>query len=338
MVLFNNKYSRLAALYLSGNCSEAQKESFEQWLALSKANQEQFNQFKKAWELSAAAELKTQIDTEKALARVRAKISGIEANQRISKAPKMHTLKLAWRYAGSAAAIFLIGFLMYYFTKTEPKAETITYAAQNNQHNAYRFADGTDVFLKDGSLLHFQNDFGQQNERAISFEGEAFFEVAHDAEKPFLINIANLQIEVLGTSFNLKAVAGAPTYTCDLITGRVKFALLDQTNGHVLEQIVLMPGQRGVYDIKNQQISRVESPQHAISWKTGVLAFNNAPLVDVMRALEETFGLSVDLDPKLDNLKLTARFENEKPEKILEAIRVIFDLRIIQTNSKIQIR
>ena len=338
MPFIQKKYRKLATLYVSGNCTEAEKKSFEQWLAVSREHQDYFASFQQAWKLTAAASLQTEIDTEKALRKVNSKIENITVNQRISKLAKPSVHRLVVRIASSAAAVLLLGFVMYYFTRSGLNTEPVAYTAQNNQQAAFQLADGSQVFMQDGSVLQFHSNFEQQEERTVSFEGEGLFEVSHDAAKPFVVNAGNLQIEVLGTTFNLSAAAGASVYTCDLIEGKVRFALIDRSNGQVLEQLVLLPGQRGTYNTASNQISRGESPANATSWKTGVLAFNNVPLAEVMKAIAQTYKLTIDLDPGLADLKLTARFEQEKPESILEAIRVIFDLEITQTENRVIIR
>ncbi len=338
MPFVNKKYRKLASLYVSGNCTEAEKQSFEQWLAVSRDHQDYFASFQRAWNLSAAASLKSEIDTEKALNKVHSKITSISADQRISKVSSHRKLYMALRVASSAAAILLLGFVVYYFTRTTVNTQPVAYTAQNNQQSAYQLADGSQVFMKDGSVLKFQSNFGNLDQRTITFEGEGLFEVEHNAAKPFIVNAGNLQIEVLGTTFNLSAVEGTSMYTCDLIEGKVRFAMIDRSNGQVLEQIVLLPGQRGTYNLSSNQISRGDSPANVSSWRTGVLSFNNVPLGEVMKVIGETYNLSINLDPTLADLRLTARFEQEKPESILEAIRVIFDLKITQTENRVVIR
>ncbi len=206
------------------------------------------------------------------------------------------------------------------------KPVNLQYTATKIAEQPMILADGSEVTLNKGAKISYPEIFTSDT-RKINFEGEAFFNISHDPEKPFIINSGELQIEVLGTSFNFCTCPEGDNMVLYLESGKVKFSSINTANGSVREQLVLMPGQKGIYNKINGMISRAEfSNQNYLAWKTGILNFEKTPLSEVFYAIEQTYDLAIKSNNSFEMQCLTARFENETPESIFESLHTIFGI------------
>ena len=107
----------------------------------------------------------------------------------------------------------------------------------------------------------------------------------------------------------------------------MRFSSINREDGTIREQLILMPGQKGVYDKTSGMItkSQFENKNH-MAWKTGVLEFEKTPLNEVISSIEQTYKINVVSDRSFENLSLTARFDNETPESIFKSIQTIFGI------------
>lgn len=328
--------NKLVVKYLSGNCSESEKNQMEQWLAVSALNRKKFEKLKLVWTLSSVKNFVKPINVESALDKVHDRIEKSEQPVRFITR-RRSLLSIYSRKVTAVAAILLVGIFSFYLIKSDVDPEIITVDAGNNKSQIVELPDGTKVFLNADARISYPETF-TASERRIDFEGEAFFEVSKNADKPFIITATNIGVEVLGTSFNLKAISRTNEYHLDLKSGKVLlYSIHPETNAR-LEQIMLLPGERGSLSATtNTFMKERNSNENYLAWHTGLLVFENASLSDVVKSLEQTYRVNISLDPSLDDLKLTARFPHQKIESILETLHIIFACNIAVNDSTIKI-
>lgn len=326
----------LVVKYLSGNCSESEKNQIEQWLAVSAQNRKKFEKLKLVWSLSSVKNFVEPINVESALDKVHVRIEKFEQPVRfIARRPSLFSIY--GRKVAAVAAILLVGFFSFYLIQSNADPEIIMVDAGSNKSQIVELPDGTKVFLNAGASISYPESFSD-SERRIDFEGEAYFEVTKNANKPFIITATNIGVEVLGTSFNLKAISRTNDYQLDLKSGKVLLYSINSETDSRMEQIVLLPGERGLLSAStNTFLKEKNSNENYLAWHTGLLVFENAALSDVVKSLEHTYNVNITLDPALDNLKLTARFPNQKIESILETLHIIFSCNIAVNDSSISI-
>jgi len=180
-------------------------------------------------------------------------------------------------------------------------------------------SDGTKVLVNSMSKLVFPVSF-TGNKREVTLEGEALFEVAKDKSKPFIVTIKGLQIEVLGTIFNIKAYPDDNQSFTTLVEGKVKLnSVYQSSNVSYLE-----PDQQAVYDLFNTGIviRRVDAKQ-VVQWTTGRYSFTNQPLDEIMKTLSRWYDFTYRYED--ESLKLI-RFEGglnkyESIDPILDIIK-----------------
>ena len=179
-------------------------------------------------------------------------------------------------------------------------------------------SDGTRVVLNSMSKLVYPVSFTGKK-REITLEGEAYFEVAKDKLRPFIVTIKELQIEVLGTSFNIKAYPDDYQSFTTLVEGKVKLNSGFQTT----KVSYLEPDQQAVYDLSTEGIiiQKIDA-QQVTQWITGKYAFTNQTLDEIMKTLSRWY----DFNYKFDNESLkNIRFEGglNKYESIVPILEII---------------
>ncbi len=221
-----------------------------------------------------------------------------------------------------AAAILIIplllGFLsVFYFQSDKKPGEAAIAEIQCPLGVRTKFVlpDGTTGFLNSSSTLEYPVVFG--NERKVTLMGEAYFDVRHDEERPFVVKTAHLNTKVMGTQFNVIAYENENTEEIILREGEVEvYSRKGQRLG------TLESDQKLEFDRDNRRygISQVESAQY-ISWTEGKLVFRNESMEDVARRLGRWYNVDIDIqDPELFDYSFRATFMDEPLEEVLKLL------------------
>jgi transmembrane sensor len=167
-----------------------------------------------------------------------------------------------------------------------------------------RLPDGTDVWLNSVSSIRYPTAFPGR-ERKVEITGEAYFEVARDQAKPFVVEVSNMEVKVLGTSFNINSYEDEGPARTTLLDGKIAVALpSDRQSKKSGEFVVLKPGQQAVaasglltggIDRETQHLTIVNDAnvEQVMAWKNGFLSFKQADLTTVLRQLERWYDIDV---------------------------------------------
>lgn len=176
-------------------------------------------------------------------------------------------------------------------------------------------ADGTKVWMNAGSKLIYPNIFAGKV-REVELEGEAYFEVAEDKGKPFVVKTASERVEVLGTRFNVSAYKKEALSSVALLEGSVKVVLPNDF------EKVIQPGQQTVTQRNRMEVQKI-NPEEVIAWKNGEFMFNNENLESVMRKLARWYDLEIEVSPALSEVSIwgsVSRYDDFS--KVLEIIQM----------------
>ena len=197
---------------------------------------------------------------------------------------------------------------------------------------AITLPDGTKVWLNQGAILFYPEQFTGKR-RSVKLEGEAFFEVVRNEDKPFFIETAQVGVQVLGTSFNLLSHPDSSTSCIQVKSGKVAF----YENGKEAKGIELEKDQVGQFNSIDQSLTQTTlTDANYLAWKTKTLEFNNTSLKEVVRQVKRVYGKELHFNnPKLANCKLTASFKQEPVEHIYETLEILFDIETRKENNKI---
>jgi len=185
--------------------------------------------------------------------------------------------------------------------------------------------DGSKVWLNAGSALEYPVVF-TDNKREVKLEGEAYFEIVHDARHPFLVKIADtagktgddLTIQVLGTSFNAMAYANESKIQTTLLDGAVMLSKGGKT-------VRLLPGEAASTHWKNDQDLSVAKAdiEKVMSWKNGMFIYNQAPLLEIMRDIERWYDVEVRYEGDIPDTKFDGYVSrNNSLDKILTILNL----------------
>ena len=149
-------------------------------------------------------------------------------------------------------------------------------------------SDGTEVYMNADSKLRFPRKFGK-GERVVELEGEAYFQVVHNEDAPFIVKTSQMAIKVLGTEFNVSAYAEDSVIRTTLVRGSVKIS--SEVSG---ESVVLHPGEQSALNRGDHSmlVSEVDV-SYAMAWKEGRLRFKEKPLKEVMKIISRWYDVDV---------------------------------------------
>lgn len=188
--------------------------------------------------------------------------------------------------------------------------------------------DGSRVRLNGGTRIVYPALFG--DERRVEVDGEAYFEVEHDARRPFVVVTGQVASTVLGTTFNVHAYSEDENFQITLATGSL---LVD--GGPESRSVRLRPGEQGFFEKTSGLLSlRRVNVEHVLSWQEDRLYFRAEPLASIARSLERQFNVSIAIpDERLRRICFTGEFV--EGENIHEIMRIISaDSRILCRSRK----
>lgn len=149
-------------------------------------------------------------------------------------------------------------------------------------------SDGTEVYMNADSKLRFPTKFGR-NERVVELEGEAYFQVARNEKSPFIVKVASMEIEVLGTEFNVSAYPEDAVIQTTLVRGSVEVS--SEKSG---ESVILHPGEQSALNRENNSLNvSTVDVSYVMAWKEGRLRFKEKPLREVMKIISRWYDVEV---------------------------------------------
>ncbi len=310
--------------YLCGEAGEEEIVQLSRWLSESPENQKLFEEYRKSW---SEIDRKTvdQIDVQKEWERFEKQAwqtqetkTYVNKGWNVSRMLKMAAIFLLLAVPAFFLIRYYIGITRQSFTATREILEK-------------NLPDGTSVLLNTGSTLKYSSFKGTKRE--VTLTGEAYFQVAHDQAKPFIISSENVRIAVLGTSFYVNTSGKNGKQEVILDKGRVAFYYMDQPD----EQVILNPGEKA--EIISGKITKSQNEdQNYMAWKTHRFVFENKALSEILKALNKVYHTDIILtNPELANCLVTATFDRQSPEAILNVLKATLDLTIIQSGNSTQI-
>lgn len=180
-----------------------------------------------------------------------------------------------------------------------------------------QLSDGTLVHLNAGTSLRYPMQFVKNQKRQVYLLGEAFFEVEKDKEHPFNVNTQNINVEVLGTKFNVDTYSENTSTDVVLVEGKVS---LYKDQNTIENQVYLKPGEKGS-NIKGQSAINKEqvNTDYYTAWVKGSLVFKNASFDDIIKKLERRYNVTfINRNKVLGKEIFNARFDNESIEVVLK--------------------
>ena len=237
-----------------------------------------------------------------------------------------------WIWSAAAMIILLLG-VGWLTGGIQLTPTRMVVASTGEMKKEVLLPDGSVVNLNRNSQLTYPEKFRRKS-REVAFLGEGYFEVTPNPEKPFVIHIADLAgVEVLGTAFNINALPDDPSVSVQVVEGRVAFYSSEAPE----KWTILHPDEQAV--LQEGNISKGNTvDQNFLSWKTGVLSFDQENITSVLEDLGSYYNRRIILeDPGEDQLRFTSVINNQDLESVLEELRLVLGLAYRTEGSTIRL-
>jgi transmembrane sensor len=309
------------ARYLAGESPAGEQASVRQWLAANPADAKTVAALDDVLgRMTASPEALSRIDTEAALAKVKARrnqpeLTVVRGRGRMSTTGRAMT---DWKPLVAAAAVVIaVGALVWgRFAETEAPVTTIaarTLTTPVGGRDSLVLPDGSQVMLGPGSSLIMAQGYGQQ-ERRISISGEALFTVVHDESKPFIVVANGAEIRDIGTAFVVHSDAGGTRVAVtegvvEVTSTRQSTTRLNAGDAASVSPAGDVTAERGVGAASD------------LAWTKGRLVFRDAPLAEVADDLKRWYGVELSIrDSALRRRPLSAEFQGDSLSDVLQVI------------------
>lgn len=292
------------------------QKALQEWLVQKASNRTLLAELKSLWEGAAEASIFERAQTDAATARFMHILHERYPSATATSAPPTRNW---WKYA-AAAAITGLAALTYWWAQPAPeKLTTFRTAAQTD---SVTLSDGTRIVLRSHSAIRYPETFRGKTRTVFLDEGTAFFAVQQDAAHPFTAAAGNLNVDVLGTAFNL-SITG-PSIKLYVAEGEVAFG----RNGDN-SPLRLQAGKGASFHKNTGTLAPDrEADPNALAWKTGELRFVDMPMEEVCKVLSDCYGMTVILENDSRKAqKLNARFSQRSIEEVLQTLNALYDYR-----------
>ena len=265
------------------------------------------------------------IDVERSLRRVK---------RRMAAGRRSRIRRLVFRTASAAAAVVLLltGGMTAVSVSKRLSQPTIV-STQMGERSQVVLPDGSKVWLNSCSRVEYSAPL-LSRERRVKMEGEAYFEVTHNPRRPFVVEFEGGEIQVLGTSFNVKAYRDDDIVAVTLDEGRV---VLDDRRGGRFE---LSPSEQLLYDRRSgeERIVRGADAMRYSIWKDDVISFRDTPLAEVLETLSRWYDVRFETDGQPDRpISYTFATDNTLLDNVLREMELISPVRFERTKTEIKV-
>lgn len=301
------------ARFLSGESPAKEAEAVRGWLAEDPARQAVLDALDRALSRGATPP-PADLDVEAALARVHRRMDAPASPRR---PPSVETRR-GWRSPAARVAALVLLLLGGWFglrivDGARPDDVLMAYETAVGERETVRLPDGTTVLLGPASRVTIPRAYNELD-RVVDLVGQAMFQVPHDGARPFTVRAGMARVRDIGTAFSVQS---GPTGVRVVVTeGAVGLAPAGGGSG----EVVLRQGERGVVAAEGAAPERAAATAEDLAWTRGELVFRDAPLAQVAAELRRWYGVELRADAAVSARRLTASFEGEPRERVLEVV------------------
>lgn len=289
---------------LTGSLTKDEEGELKEWLSTSEENQQGYQKIKSLWE----EPVESEEDPGYLYDRLKLRMQHASL-----KEPRVVRL-MQWKIAVSILILLSIGLSTALVLKEKRGYASMVLQTEKGQRSFAQLPDGSKVWLNADTKLTI-GDFSEK-QRNVSLSGEAQFEVAHDKNRPFQVSFNHLNVEVLGTTFNVRSYEDEEFVTVSLLEGSVQ---LSDNNSH--KNVILKPGQVALYN-KNKEsliVNNDKNIEDNTSWRDGVLVFHSIPFHLLIQEIERSYNVTVNYKKNdFSNIHYTGSIDNLKITQVMQ--------------------
>lgn len=298
----------------------------ERWIASDDANKKYFEHFRIIWEESRRLAAKSTVDENAAWQRFQSRVNG-------QKPVEQKVVKMQSRRWLSIAALFVViagAALMIYLSQQEPAIQQLAIQTTNNVAKD-TLSDGSVITLNKQSSLLYPESFEKDSLRKVALKGEAFFAITPNKKQPFVIEVGDVQVRVVGTSFNIRSDSVATEVIVE--TGIVQVITKAQV-------VTLRPKEKVVVKREDQQMVKDEVQDKLYNYyQSKEFVCDNTPLWKLVDVINKAYEVNIVIENKsLRDLRLNTTFNNESLSQVLAVISETFSIKVIEEKDRIVLK
>ena len=313
---------------MRGNISYEDEKILLEWFGTEKARSVVYSHYEKQWD-NASFGLSSDIQM-RIFDNIQAKMQQVQETRLL---PEKRYFSHIWRYASVACLLILVSFGSYFIAvKDSYSSKEFIVSVDKGQKANLTLPDGTQVWLNSDSKIKYDNSCNNK-ERRIVLEGEAYFEVVKDKSRRFIVTADNVDVEALGTSFNVKSYLSEREVTVTLVEGKLRVS--DEMFETILnpnERVVYHKG-TGTFDRKNTyDVSNIAA------WRNNELAFYGETLEEIGAVLSRMYNVDIVFTSELEkHYSFSGMIRNNSLGNVLEIISMTAPIKYKIYNDTIEI-
>ena len=318
-------YRELAIKFLTGEITDSDMDVLKLWLEADPVNRRIFDEENELWQESGIKTNLSAFKTEKAWTDLSIRL-GIGKNKvKQVVILKKNNFRILIAAASIVCLLGITGLTLWLNERGSEKqivaASTIVRTDEGEKVHIF-LADSTQVVLNSGSTLEYTTDYNV-HERNVKLNGEAYFNVCTNPEKPFVVQLGKLGVSARGTRFNVSSYGNDDRIETTLEKGNIQVFISGQ------KTIDVKSGQQVVYFTKtNKAIVREVATETYTSWKENKLRFNDTPFEEVLRKIGRKYNVTFEIrNRELLELKYTATFIDESIEDVMEMLKTVSPIK-----------
>ena len=314
---------------LQGILPQGDQATLEQWLGQDRTHRTQYEEIKTIMAVTSDSLNTIPTDSADQWAQLSASLELAVEEEEMPGIPMRTTsTKRWWGIAAAVVLLAIVGFWAINQGNTGPDGKGNAIASvvetQRGEVQVFELPDGSRVHLNADSRLSLAEGFNDKDRR-VMLEGEGYFDIAHNPEKPFVITSGNATTRVLGTEFNLCAYANQKAVVLEVTEGKVEFGVEGTEVKGVFEKGsgAMIDGEGKMWPMEKEMMSAAE-------WRTGKLVFRQTPLRDAVVRMEKHYDLEFSVDPEVEDISLVATYDVKAidAESLIDNLRTTLDLDI----------
>ena len=306
----------LLAGWFEGTLTRKEQQEVVKWKEASEENAKAFQDFEEVWQQTERLRRMQKYDAQKALQKVDKKLQD-KTNSRFLEQFK------------KVAAVLVIPLLIasiYQYLQNSPETvietEWNTLSTGPGMRSNFQLPDGSQIILNSNTTLRYPVVF-TGDLREVDLQGEAYFDVEKNTEKPFIVNTGKILVEVTGTEFKVSNYASENLTEIVLVEGSINLCQCNNTGERSVIQ-ALTPGDKATLaEDDNKLFVEKVNVEKYIAWKNGMLMFRDDTMVEVVRRLNRWYNVDIHLsDNSLKDYVYTATFEDESLFQVLDLLKL----------------
>ncbi len=327
-----NQDNYIALIYkkLKKEINPAEQADLEKWADSTKENALLQTQLEDNWKMSKTALPPITVDAKKDFQGFKKRMQQHrKASNEDTKEAIIRPMNRRRNWLAIAAAIAIPLMAATWLFLQSPTTSMTIAQTTTGETKVIQLADGTKVTLNENTTFEYPATFAAAD-RQVQLTGEAFFEVAKDAARPFQVHTAKASVKVLGTIFNVRSIDTESNIQVSVEEGKVQFSSTITGTG-----VILTAGETGIYDLEANNITENKvNHKNASAWKTKSLSYKDVPLKTIIADLERLFKIKVNVtNSSMLTCRISAYFPEATPKIVLDYIVTVYKMELKEINA-----